>query len=110
MQFNLNPRLKPKSKATSTDRVSHPTLNELEAIVNLPQKEWLSKLQNLKWKGHERINMDQWKNILQKLKQPIHALNTANANNDTPHTHSPQQISLICAILNIYITLITHSS
>lgn len=106
MQFNdldisnLSQSIK-KSK-NKIDNI-HPTLSELEEIVNLPQNEWNDKLLNLKWKGHERINIEKWKNVLEKLKKPIDEIGEKTKNEEVDH-------KLIYLILNIYVTLITHSS
>ena len=71
---NLSIKSSSKSSKSKSDRDQHPTLKELEEILNLPQNEWLLPLKNLKWKGNERINIEKWKNVLIKLKEPIDSI------------------------------------
>lgn len=92
-----------QSTKSKSERDQHPTLKELEEILSLPQNEWLLPLKNLKWKGNERINIEKWRNVLIKLKEPIDSIMSDNNDNMINH-------KLIYVILNIYITLITHSS
>ena len=108
---NVSIKSSSKSSKSKSERDQHPTLKELEEILSLPQNEWLLPLKNLKWKGNERINIEKWRNVLIKLKEPIDSIiNNDKDKDDLNKNEDNIDHKLIYVILNIYITLITHSS
>ena len=104
MHSNHGRRKSPLNEASNSSSQPHPTMSALSAIVQLPQTEWLSKLSDLKWSGSERINIEKWKSTLTKLKEPINGLNVCT------DKHNKAKKALICAILNIFSSLIIHAS
>ena len=108
--FDMLPFLQPsqrahKAKLKKVQSSEHPVLTKLEQIARLPQPEWLPRLQALKWRGSARINLEKWKNILERIKAPINAIDVDSADS-TGGTQTP----LIYAIISIYVSLITQSN
>ena len=107
------------------EQPKHPVLVKFEEIVAQPQSEWCKSINafntEYKWEG-EKLNLKQWTNVFEKLKEPFTQLNTSRKNqieskqnkNSTNSTlilsdNDNENLNLIVILLNCFVKLLSHS-